>query len=143
MQDYSLKRSSEENGPLKIILRAMRDLSEADAIVVRNELDAILHIEISQLNLPDEIGLQYRQGKMLLSSLQDDKLTPAGQRAQVFNSVSAQLEKIIKLRSEVYSQERLKRFEAAMLSTLKLLPDNEAKEHFFTIYSEILQGKGV
>lgn len=113
------------------------DLSEEELLKLRHEVDKKLQIDPRMLNMADELGLQYRSGMALLNSIQDDKDVPANQRAQVFNSVGAMLEKIVKQQKVVYDAERLKRFEAAFMKTLKSLPEEQQKL-FFNLYGDYL-----
>lgn len=137
LKDYSLTQAKPK--PAADILDG---LDEAELLALRHKIDLRLNIEISNLNLTEELGLQYRQGQALLQSVQNDKDVQANQKAQVFNSVSAMLEKIIKQQDIVYSAERLKRFEVAILRVLEKLPP-ESKQVYFDLYSEYLGDKGV
>lgn len=112
-------------------------LSEDDLLKLRHAVDKKLQIDPRMLNMADELGLQYRAGMALLASIQDDKDVPANQRAQVFNSVGAMLEKIVKQQKVVYDAERLKRYEAALLKTLKSMPE-EQQTLFFNLYGDYL-----
>lgn len=129
LQDYSLavppdperKRTSEQ------LL--------ADRKIIDNELQ----IGIKDINLTDELTLQYRQGKRLLEEVQNDRNVPANQRAQVYNSVGTMLGNIVKMQEVVYSAERLKRYETAFLKAIETLP-KEGKEAFFDLYGSFLEG---
>jgi hypothetical protein len=115
----------------------LEGLDDAQLLTLRQRLDKKLRLDLKNLDLAEELGMQYRDGMTLLASVREDKDTPANQRAQVFNSVGAMLEKIIKLQKIVYDAERLKRMEAAILKTLKELPDDK-KRLFFDLYGEYL-----
>lgn len=111
-----------------------------DALMrVRQFIDKTLTIDIGTLDLAEELGMQYRQGKALLAAIQMDDAVPANQKAQVYNTVQAQLDRIIKMREEVYSQERLKRYEGAFLKAMAALPDDNARHIFFDLYGEYLK----
>lgn len=118
------------------------DLSEDQLLALRAEIDDKLQIGIKNLNLTEELGLQYRNGMKLLKDIQSDNSTPANQKAQVFNSVSGMLEKIVKMQESVYSMERLKRYEVAFLKAIETLPV-EGKENFFDLYGSYLEDKGI
>lgn len=144
MEDYSLggeKATEPDNSVPKEILVSLTPLSEAQLMNLRHHLDMVLKIEISQLNLTEELGLQYRQGKTLLDSLQGSS-TPANQKAQVFNSLQTNLDKIIKHRTNVFSQERLKRYEAALLKVLEMKGNEKEQELFLELYGEFLRDRG-
>lgn len=116
----------------------LEGLDDAQLIALRHRLDKKLNLDLTQLNLAEELGLQYRSGMALLASVQEDKDTPANQRAQVFNSVGAMLAQIVKQQKVVYNAERLKRFESAFLKVLEELPD-ASKRKFFDMYGEFLK----
>lgn len=118
----------------------LEGLDDNALLALRNRIDSLLTVDIDALNLTEELGLQYRAGKALLASLGDD--TPANQRAQVFNAVSAMLTKIIEQRKMVASAERLKRYEAAFLKTLEALADDTARAVFIDLYQEFLDDRG-
>lgn len=107
----------------------------ADRKIIDNELQ----IGIKDINLTDELTLQYRQGKRLLEEVQNDRNVPANQRAQVYNSVGAMLGNIVKFQEVVYSAERLKRYETAFLKAINTMPE-EGKVAFFDLYGEYLEG---
>lgn len=135
LKSYSLKQPEAAPGI------SLLGMSDAALLSLRHEIDVKLKIEIKNLNLTEELGLQYAQGKQLLSDVQADDDTPANQKAQVFNSVGAMLDKIIKQQKIVYSAERIKRFEVAFLKVLDKLPP-ESKEVYFDLYGEFLDDKG-
>jgi hypothetical protein len=136
MKNYDLQKKDVE-----VELKPLSEMSDEEMLDLRNEIDSRLNIAIADLNLTEELGLQYRQGKVLLSSIQNDKTTPANQKAQVFNSVGAQLGQIVKMQSDVFSMQRLKKFEIAFIKAAETLPQ-AAKEAFFDLYGEYLKDKG-
>lgn len=119
----------------------LEGLDTDQLLALRHRLDKKLNLDLTKLNLADELGLQYRAGMALLASVHSDSETPANQRAQVFNSVGAMLDKIIKSQKIVYDAERLKRFESAFLKVLEGMP-LEAKHKFFDLYGEYLKDEG-
>lgn len=144
MKDYSLSQPEKTN-PDEVpsaVLTNVRQLSERQMMALRHELDNLLNIEISQLNLTEELGLQYRQGKNLLASIESDVKVAPNQKSQVFNAVQSQLEKIIKLRNLVYDQERLKRYESAMLKVLEMKGNEKEQELFLELYGSYLRERG-
>lgn len=133
MKDYNLKKV-ETQDPLA-------GLDDAKLLDLRHRIDMLLKTDIKDINFTEELGLQYRQGKTLLYSIQSDIDTPANQKAQVFNATSVMLEKIIRLQADVFNQERLKRYEVAFLKVLESLPE-ESRAIFFDLYGEFLNNKG-
>lgn len=144
MEDLSLSQPKQKD-PDELpgeLLKALGALTEGQLMRARHEIDMLVKIDINQMNLTEELGLQYRQAKQLLATVQHDTSTPANQKTQIFNSLNAQLDKIIKQRQAVLSQERLKRFEAAFLNTLKQLGDETLQQNFLDLYGEFLRDKG-
>lgn len=120
---------------------SLEGMDEAALLKLRAQLDDKLQVEIRQINLTEELGLQYRAGKLLLEETQNDPEVPANQKAQVFNSVNSMLASIVKMQESIYSMERLKRYETAFLKALETLP-KEGKEAFFDLYGTFLADKG-
>lgn len=137
----SLKKHSLEATQKVEKVDPLSGLDEHELLALRNRIDSLLTIDIAALNLTEELGLQFRAGKALLASLGDE--TPANQRAQVFNAVSAMLSKIVEQRGIVANAERLKRYEAAILKTLEAYPNSEARAAFIDLYAEFLNDRGV
>jgi len=125
-----------KTGPEPIDL--LEGLDDKALLVLRGRIDAKMKIDLSRMNLAEELGLQYKSGMALLTDVQADKETPANQKAQVFNSVSKMLQDIIKSQKIVYSAERLKRFEVALLKVLGQLPGASART-YFDLYGEFLK----
>lgn len=144
MKDYSLGANIAPDPSIvpAAVLDAIGKLSQTQLMTLRHKIDMLLDLDINQLNLVEELGLQFRQGKELLASIQNDSATPANQKAQVFNTLKGQLDKIIKQRGLVLSQERLKRYEAAFLKVLEGLDSDTARQTFMDLYGEFLADKG-
>jgi hypothetical protein len=116
----------------------LEGLDDEELIALRLRLDKRLNLDLKELNLAEELGMQYRSGQILLASVQDDKGVPANQRAQVFNSVGSMLKDIVKQQKVVYDAERLKRFESTFIKVLDLLGTDEMKKRFLDLYSQYL-----
>ena len=54
------------------------------------------------------------------------------------NTISAILKEIVKMQTDLYNAERVKKLEAAMIDALKLAP-KEAQDAFFEQYAVILK----
>jgi hypothetical protein len=133
IKDYAMKPTG------KAAADPLEGLDDEALIALRLRLDKKLNLDLKELDLAEELGMQYRAGQILLASVQDDKETPANQRAQVFNSVGAMLKDIVKQQKVVYDAERLKRFESAFLKVLDLLGTDEMKRRFFDLYGDYLK----
>lgn len=135
LKNYSLNPDAEPVDPLK-------GLDDQALLALRQRIDLKMKVEISNINLTEELGLQYRQGQALLAEIMVDKSVPANQKAQMQNSIRATLESIIRQQEIVYSAERLKRFETAFHKVLEKLSP-ESKALYFELYEEYLDDKGV
>lgn len=137
LKDYSLKPAAAATDPVDLILAQLGTLDEEGLMRLRGEVDKKLALDPRNLNLADELALQYRMGKFLLTAITEDKQVPANQKSQVFNSVNASLEKIMKQMKVAFDAERLKRFEAAFMKVLVELPEPD-RRRFFDLYGEYL-----
>ncbi len=99
----------------------------------RAAIDALLPaVKLADLDLEKEVVIQYQQAKALLQSVMSSD-APANQKAQVANSCASVLDQLIKMQARLYSAERVKAIEAALIKTLKCLP-KETQEAFFVQY---------
>ncbi len=128
--------------PVTLLLPEIEKLSEAELVELRHEIDLRLQLDLDQMDLSEELALQYRQAKALQQEVQGDKMTPANQKAQIFNSVRAQLAEIVKQQESVYSMERLKVYEVAFVKATRLLTA-EARDAFFDLYGRFLKDPNV
>lgn len=96
------------------------------------------HGSLRDLNLDGELYNAYAKAKNYLADIQSDPEVPPNQVAQVFNTISAILKEIVKMQTDLYNAERVKKLEAAMITALKLAP-KEAQEAFFEQYSVLLK----
>ncbi len=139
MKDFNLARPEKVSSG---ILDLLETLSEAELMAARSKIDRLIDINIGNLNIGEELGLQFRKAQILFDSVADDKNTPLNQKAQLFNSLQSMLEKLTKARGIVFSQERLKRYEKAVLKLMEKLENEEAKQAFFDLYKEYLEDTG-
>lgn len=116
----------------------INNLSQEQLVKLRTEIDSNLSLDINEMDLHDELSLQYRQAKALYTEVKDDSETPANQKAQVLNTISSILTTITKTISEVYSIERHKKIEAATLAAVRDLPE-ENKKKFFDMLKDYLE----
>ena len=117
-----------------------------DAYTLQELLDLRARIErrlparsLKDLDLEGELTLQFLALQQLQNAVIDDADTPANQKAQVANSLSAALVNLVKLQGDVHSSERMKRIESILIDTLKDLPV-EAVEAFLANYEQTLEG---
>lgn len=117
-----------------------------DAYTLQELLDLRARIErrlparsLKDLDLEAELALQFLALQQLQNAVIDDEDTPANQKAQVANSLSAALVNLVKVQSDVHNSERMKRIESILIDTLKDLPV-EAVEAFLANYEQALEG---
>lgn len=134
--------TQEPAAPIKssvdLILPSLELMSETELVELRHQVDLRLQLNLESLDLAEELALQFRQAKALLHDIQNDKDIATNQKAQIFNSVRAQLSDIIRQQEAVWSMQRLKKYEVAFVKASNLLSD-EAKEAFFDLYGEHLK----
>lgn len=94
-------------------------------------------VTVENLDIAGELGGLYKSAKDLLDSVLTDSDVPTNQRAQVLNSVSALIQQIAKTRTEVYTAERLRKLEQALIRTLYDISP-ELKEQFMADYERAL-----
>lgn len=139
MIDHTLQAPA---SPVAGLTEQLPNLSGKQLLELRNNIDQILGVEIKDLNLGEELGLLFRQGKELLEKVMPDPLTPANQKAQVFNMVKGQVDRLVATREKVYSQERFKRFESTLIKIIKMAGTEKQQETFLDLYGDYLEDKG-
>jgi len=115
---------------------ALPDDSEA-LLVLRNEIDRKLNLGLDQLDMANELSLQYRRANDLYAEVLQDKQIPTNQKAQVLNTLSNVLKSITESSQVTFSIARQKKIEAATLAAVRDLP-KEAKDKFFSMFKEFL-----
>ena len=123
---------------VEVLLPEIERLSESELGDLRHEIDLRLHLDLSKLDLSEELALQFRQVKALLHEIQNDSATPVNQKSQLFNSARGQLSDIIRQQEAVWSMERLKTYEVAFVKCAHLLTE-EARAAFFDLYGTYLK----
>lgn len=94
---------------------------------------------LKNLDLDAELYAAYAKARNYLAEVQMAGDIPANQIAQVFNTLSGILKEIVKLQTDLYSAERVKKLEAAMIEAIKVAP-KESQMIFMQRYEEILRG---
>lgn len=142
MKDLSLSANSQNpdgKSRVDLICAQLGSLDENDLAQIRFKIDELQPLDLEALDLNAELALQFRLAKALLVEVQKAGDIPANQKAQIFNSVRAQLADIVKQQESVWGMERLKGFEVAFLKAANSLPD-EARDLFFDLYAKFLTG---
>lgn len=96
------------------------------------------HGSLKSLDLDGELYNAYAKAKNYLAIVQTDEDIPPNQVAQVFNTISAILKEIVKMQTDLYNAERVKKLEAAMLKAIKMAP-KDAQLAFLEEYEAILR----
>lgn len=91
---------------------------------------------LADIDLEEELVIQFQQTKKLLSDVLDDEEVPPNQKAQVANTCSSLLAQLTKMQSELYAAERVKALEAALIKALLTLPEATQKA-FFVEYERL------
>lgn len=115
----------------------------AELVRFRDEITkALPPLQLSHLNLEEEMLLQYHTLRELQGDVMGDGEVPVNQRAQVANSVASTLKSLGDMQVELYSSERFKDIENLLVRTLDKMPEDLAAE-FLTGYEEMLRKRGV
>ncbi len=91
---------------------------------------------LRDMNLEQELVIQYQNLKNLQSRTLEDPDVAPNQKAQVANSVGATLQSLAKMQGEMYSAERFKQIEMALITLLNTWP-RETTVGFFAQYEAI------
>ncbi|VTU32217.1 hypothetical protein H4CHR_02967 [Variovorax sp. PBS-H4] len=94
--------------------------------------------DLKDIDLNRELVLQMLQTQQLQANVLKEDETPANQRAQVANAVAGIISQLAQLQAKVYTSERLKRIETALIDTLQELP-KEAQNVFLERYEVALK----
>lgn len=89
------------------------------------------HINLSQLNVEDELLRQYNAANQLLADAAYEEI-PLNQKAQAMNSIVAILGQIIRQQETVKNMAAMTELETALIDTLKEFP--EVRERFLAVY---------
>lgn len=130
IENYSLT-------PVTAPVFRLESMTESARIGLRQQIDDTLTLKLEDLNLAEELALQFKQAKSLYADVVDDDDIAANQKSQVLNSCTTIIATITKAQAELYNAERLKKLEAAILKALKTLP-KDSQEAFFELYTGYL-----
>jgi hypothetical protein len=116
------------------------DMESLQALLAeRARIDSMLPPRtFSDINVEEELMLQYALAKELQVNVMSSMEVPANQQAQVMNTCASTLAKIQDTQSKFYSQERFKRIEAMLIAQLKKWPVEMATE-FINEYASMLE----
>lgn len=110
----------------------------AELVRFRDEITKKLPpLALKDLNLEEQVLLQYHTMRELQGDVMEDEMTPANQRAQVANGVGAVLKTLADKQTDLYTTERFKDIENLLIRTLGKLPE-ELAAGFITEYEKLL-----
>lgn len=112
-------------------------LTEPELITLRDEIQRLLPT-MADLDLNQELVLQFQIAKDIMARSQNDPLIPTNQKAQVLNSAAALLKQLSDAQVKLYASERLRAMEAALIDTLKST-DASLYARFEAEYSQRLE----
>ena len=120
LDDYGFKESPKDGKPEKV--RVLVDIKAQS---------------LSELDLDQELLQQYKDAKQLFKDIELDDLTPMNQKAQIMNSITSILTKIVENQTALYDSERVKLIESILIDVLKQYPDINAE--FMERYKKALE----
>ncbi len=111
---------------------SLKDTYEPPVLEPRVELT-----ELKQLNLDNELLQNYQSAKEYLEHIRFDEGTQPNQVAQVMNTINSILKEIVKMQTELYDAERVKKMELALIETMKA-QTADVQRMFFELYEQNL-----
>ena len=116
-------------------------LSMMGLLALRNRVHSLLPaVHLKDMDLSQELVLQVAALQELQRMTMGAAEVPANQQAQVANSLSAALVNLVKMQGEVYTTERFKRVERAVINFLNGLPEGEDRKHAYDLYEAAVAG---
>lgn len=113
-------------------------MEEAELLAYFTELrEHLPSMEMAGMNVEEELMLQYRTLKAAQREAMDDPKAKTTEKASISNAVSTTLARIAALQNEVYTSERFKNIETALIRLLKTWPEPQVRQ-FLEDYKKIL-----
>lgn len=131
LQDFSLQ--PEENSGPTLTSMTMEQMLNLHAQIEQK----IGGLNLGEVNLVKEVLLQMHRAKNLQEKASTEVGVPMNQRAQVQNSLGAMLSQLAKVQVQLYSSERIKRIQSAVIKTVKTLPKKQ-QDIFFELLEQEL-----
>ena len=109
----------------------LENMPLAERLELRTRIEKSLPVkDLKDVDLSRELVLQMLSTQELQADVMSDGDVPANQKAQTANAVATILGNLIKLQSEVYTSERLKKIEQVLVATISLFPETLARVFF-------------
>lgn len=131
-----IQKAREKRSPTKFVFDG---LPVHELVAIRDQVTGLLPpLSLAEVNLEEEMMLQYHSTRSLQSDVIAEEGIPVNQRAQVVNAVASTLTKLSELQEKLYTSERIKAMERALIRVLKSLPE-EAAASFLDQYKAELE----
>lgn len=114
------------------------DLSKATTPVAPAKPSVLEASSLDELDLDNELVTHYNRASRMVEALEFESDIPANQKAQAMNTLTTILQQIIKIRTDLYNAEYLKKIEQILLKTLKALPV-DVQQEFMEEYEQSLR----
>ena len=125
--------------PLNANALLVKQLTLPELLRLREEIDKLLPpLSIAEMNLEQEMVLQYHTLRTVQNDIMDDEEIPLNQRAQLASTCSAQLARLMQLQQEIFTSERIKAMERVLTKLLKAW-DKDQAEKFLAEYEKALE----
>lgn len=114
------------------------DLSKVTAPAGLPKTSVLEASSLDELDLDNELVTHYNRASRMVEALEFESDIPANQKAQAMNTLTTILQQIIKIRTDLYNAEYLKKIEQILLKTLKALPV-DVQQEFMEEYEQSLR----
>lgn len=126
LTDFTFNTSNAQKPKNRPLDADLNHLNQEDLLNLRAQIDAKLTgIKLNDLDLVQETMFQLKKAKILQSQVNEDEETPANQKAQIQNSLNNIITNLSKHQINLYTSERMKRMEGALIRVLKTLTKAE------------------
>lgn len=116
---------------------SIHSMSVPELLALRQAItEKLPNIALKDLDLEQELVMQYETLKRLQEEVLSDPDIPANQRAQVANAVGTNLQSLAKMQVQQYTGERFKQIEMLLINLLNTWPP-EMVEKFFVEYEAV------
>ena len=129
------RAEDEQSDPLDL-----DNYTEEELLELRSAITNMLPAShLKDLDLEQELVLQFRRAQHLQDRVLRQLDIPANQQAQVLNSVASTLQQLVKMQSDFYTYERLKKIEGILVNLLNQWPEEQTEEFFRRYEAELPQ----
>ena len=122
-----------------IVAKILVDLtvfSNSDLLTLRDQINEKLK-DLGSIDLVTELVGQFTRTKAILEEIEDDHDVEPQKKAAIINACSSMLKQLTAAQKELYSTERVKKIERAIIVSIKDLPVKN-RQRFLDEYEEAL-----